>query len=130
MDTIQVADYYEKLVNPIETKIVFDLNGNVKANETILANQTQSGFGEIWNINQVNTIQGNDIDILVNIDTCDPLIVNIKTQDKLSSKELTNFKYKITPSVNLPATGTTRLEVGYVIPNGIQTYTIKQMQMK
>lgn len=126
VDTLKVANYYKKLVNPIEVKVVFDLNGNVKGAQTIAANASAPGFGTIWDIEAVNTIDGNDIDIVINIEPCDPLVVNIKTQDTITNKELTNIEYKIEPSVNLPATGTTNIEVGYVLPGGIQTYTIKQ----
>ena len=126
IDTLKVADYYKKLTNPIEVKIIFDLNGNIISNLTQAANQTQAGYGTIWEIEATNTIDGNDIDILININPCDPLVLNIQTTDTLTNANLTNVEYSITPTINLPGTGTTRLEAGYVLPGGMKTYTITQ----
>ncbi len=124
--TYREANFYKKLPTPIEVKVIFDLNGMVKGADTILANQNQPGYGTIWNIIATNTVDGNDIDIEIKVDPCDPLTVNIKTQDTITNKELTNIEYKIEPSINLPATGTTQVKVGYVLPGGVQTYKIKQ----
>lgn len=126
VDTLKVADYYKELPAPIEVKIIFDLNGNVMSTLTYAANQSQPGYGTIWTIDATNTTNGNDIDILINIDPCDPLVVNVQTIDTLNNQALTNVEYAITPTINLPGTGTTRLESGYVLPGGIKTYTIKQ----
>lgn len=126
IDTLRVADYYKRLVNPIELKVIFDLNGNVKTAETDAANIGQPGYGTIWSIVGTNTIGGNDIDLDIKIDPCDPLVVNIQTTDTITGNQLTNIAYQIVPSVNLPATGNTQITVGYVLPGGAQTYTIKQ----
>lgn len=124
--TYKEANFYKKLSTPIEVKVIFDLNGMVKGADTILANQNQPGYGTIWSIIAANTVNGNDIDIEIKVDPCDPLTVNIKTQDTITNKELTNIEYRIEPSINLPATGTTKIKVGYVLPGGVQTYKIKQ----
>lgn len=126
IDTYKVADYYKKLEKPIEVKVVFDINGEVNGAKTQQANKNAEGFKTIWNIEAVNTVDGNDIDVVINVEPCDPLVVNIKTQDTITNKEITNITYEISPSINLEAKGTTKIEVGYVLPNGIQTYTIKQ----
>lgn len=128
VDTLKVADYYKKLAKPIPVEVVFDLNGNVKTAETIAeneANKAKTGYGTIWTIEATNTVDGNDIDIKINIEPQEKLIVNVITEDVLSKERLTNVEYEITPSIT-KATGTTRVEVGYVLPNGTQTYTIKQ----
>lgn len=124
--TLKTADYYKKLENPIEVKVIFDLSGRILSAKTDEANATQLGYKTVWDIIATNTVDGNDIDIVINVDPCDPLVVNIKTQDTITNKELTNIEYKITPTVNIPATGTTRIDVGYVLLDGMQTYTIKQ----
>lgn len=126
VDTLTVANYYKKLANPIQVKVIFDLNGNIKTNETIAANQAQAGYGTIWTIEATNTVDGNDIDILINIDHCDPLVVNIQTEDIVTNQAITNIEYKIDPSVNIQAQGTTNMQVGYIVPNTVQTYTINQ----
>ncbi len=126
INAVKEAKFYKKLTTPIEVKVIFDLNGNVKASETIQANEGSAGYGTIWNIEAINTIDGNDIDVQIKVDPCDPLIVNIKTQDSITDTELTNIEYKIEPSINMPAIGSTTISVGYVLPNGVQTYTIKQ----
>ena len=126
IDTLQAANYYKKLANPIEVKVIFDLNGAVKSEETTRANQGQAGFGTIWNIVATNTIDGNDIDLDINIDPCDPLTVNIQTQNIITGQNITNIAYRVTPSVNIPATGTTTMQVGYVAPNSVQTYKLNQ----
>lgn len=123
---LKVANYYKKLLTPIELKIIFDLNGNVVSDLTHTANQAKPGYGTIWNIEATNVVGGNDIDIVINIEPCDPLIVNVQTVDTMGGQTLTNVEYKIEPTINLPGTGTTRLESGFVFPDGIQTYTIKQ----
>ena len=126
IDTIQAANYYKKLASPIKVKVVFDMNGKVNAAATNLANTGTTGYGSVWSIGATNTVGGNDIDIIINVDPQDPLVVNIQSVDIASGTQLTNVQYKVEPSLNLPAEGTTKLEVGYVVPNGIQTYTLKQ----
>ena len=126
VDTLKAADYYKRLAEPIEIKVVFDLNGDVSSAATLTANQTMPGYGTIWEIKATNTIDGNDIDVLIKIDPCDPLVVNIQTVDTITNQDVTHIEYAITPTINLPAAGTTKLEVGYVLPGGMQTYTIEQ----
>ena len=114
IDTIQAANYYKKLASPIKVKVVFDMNGKVNAAATNLANTGTTGYGSVWSIGATNTVGGNDIDIIINVDPQDPLVVNIQSVDIASGTQLTNVQYKVEPSLNLPAEGTTELEVGYV----------------
>lgn len=129
VDTLQVADYYKKLAKPIPVEVVFDLNGEVKTAETIAENETnkaQTGYGTLWTIEATNTEGGNDIDIKVNIDPEDPLVVNIVTIDRRTKVNVSGSEYKITPCINIQGTGSNRVEVGYVVPDGMRTYTIEQ----
>ncbi len=126
INTLKVANYYKKLPYPIQVKIIFDLNGNVASALTNEANKGQQGYGTIWNIEKTNAIDGNDIDIVLNIDPCDPLVLNVQTRDTLTNKELTNIEYALTPTINLSGKGTTKLQSGYVLPDGTQTYKITQ----
>lgn len=132
VDTLKVADYYKKLAKPIPVEIVFDLNGEVKTSETIAeneANKAKTGYGTLWTIeNTNNTETGNDIDIKINIEPQDKLTVNIISRDRISKANVTGNEYKITTSINIPGTGSTKVEVGYVVPNGIRTYTIAQKE--
>lgn len=129
IDTLKATDFYKKLSKPIEVKVVFDLNGEVIGSLTEQANSTLEGYGTIWSIEATNTIDGNDIDIILNIETEDPLIVNTQFVDTITGAVLDNVEGQITPSLNIPGTGSTRVEVGYVLPNGIQTYTLKQTNL-
>ena len=130
VDTLKVADYYKKLSKPIPVEVVFDLNGQVKTAETIAANEAnkaKTGYGTLWTIeNTDNTEGGNDIDIKINIEPQDKLTVNISTIDRRTKKAVTGNEYKITPSINIPGTGTTKVEVGYVAPGKLKLYTIEQ----
>lgn len=130
VDTLKVADYYKKLSKPIPVEVVFDLNGQVKTAETIAANEAnkaKTGYGTLWTIeNTDNTEGGNDIDIKINIEPQDKLTVNISTIDRRTKKAVTGNEYKITPSINIPGTGTTKVEVGYVAPGKLKPYTIEQ----
>lgn len=128
VDTLKTADYYKKLDNPIEVIVVFDLNGEVKTAETIVANQNQEGYNTVWSIDGTNTIDGNDIDIKVNIEPQDKLTVNISSQDRRTKQAITGNEYKITPSINIAGTGSNKVEVGYVVPGSICPYTIIQTQ--
>jgi hypothetical protein len=125
INTKTAAKYYKALTNPITVDVVFDLNGNVKAEETILANQEKTGFGTVWSIGTISSLNTNDIDLTINVDPYDPLVVNVQTQDALSGNIITTVNYRITPTINLAATGTTSIQVGYVLSNGTQTYTIE-----
>ena len=126
IDNLVAANYYKKLAQPIVVKVVFDMDGYIDATATYNANASLDGYGTIWSINAVNTADGNDIDIRINVDPQDKLIVNVQTQDVTNSSSLTNVEYAITPTHNIPGTGTTKIEVGYVLPNGIETYVIRQ----
>ena len=122
---IQTAKYYKKFRDPITVKVVFTEEGKVDSVATLAA-QTDANYGTVWNITNTNTDNGNDIDIEIFNEPQDPLNVNLHTIDKVTGAELNNIEYKITPSVNLPATGTTNIEVGYVSPDSIEHYTISQ----
>ena len=124
IDTVRTANYYKKLVSPIKVKVVFDAEGKVNATATDLANTGNTGYGSVWSIEATNTVGGNDIDIIINVDPQDPLVVNIQSVDIASGTQLTNVQYKIKPSINISSEGTTKINVGYVIPNGIQTYEL------
>ncbi len=122
---IETAKYYKKFRDPITVKVVFTEDGTVDSVATLAA-QTDPNYGTIWNITKTNTENGNDIDIEIFNEPQDPLNVNLHTIDRTTGVELNNVEYKITPSVNLPATGTTNIEVGYVSPDSIEHYTISQ----
>lgn len=129
VDTLRAADYYKKLASPIQVIVVFDLNGEVRTAETIAANEANkaiSGYGTLWSIEATNTIDGNDIDIKVNIEPQEKLIVNIISQDRRTKQQITDIQYGITPSYNIPGVGTTQVEVGYVVPDAVRTYTIEE----
>ncbi len=130
VDTLKVADYYKKLAKPIDVIVVFDLNGQVKTAETIAeneANKATSGYGTTWSIEATNTTNGNDIDIKLNIEPQEKLTVNISTIDRRTKRAITGNEYKITPSINMPGTGTTKVEVGYVVPDSIRTYVLEEI---
>lgn len=125
VENIKAGNYYKKLSSPIEVKVVFDLNGEVKGAATIAANQNTAGYGTIWTIESTNITGGNDINILINVEPQEKLTVNVQTEEIFSKQQLTNVEYEITPSI-INATGTTKMQVGYVLADGVQTYTIKQ----
>lgn len=123
---LRTADYYKGLQQPIELKVVFDLNGRVDTDKTLEINENAEGYGTTWEIAATNTAGGNDIDILIKVDPQDPLIVNVQTENSITNETIADVQYQITPSINIPATGSTKVEVGYVLPNGVQTYVMKQ----
>ncbi|MCI8362321.1 MAG: hypothetical protein HFJ41_04190 [Clostridia bacterium] len=126
VENIKAAEYFKKLSSTIEVKVVFDLNGEVKSEATLQANKSLAGYGSIWEIESTRKSKENenDINIVINVEPQEKLIVNIITEDILSKQQLTNAEYEITPSIT-KAIGTTKIEVGYVLPNGANTYTIK-----
>lgn len=129
INTLKAAKYYKKLANPIEVLVVFDLNGEVKGQETRDANAANSatnGYGTTWFIDATNTTDGNDIDIRINIEPEDKLIVNVISQDRRTKATVTGNQYTITPALNNTGKGSDRIEVGYIVSNSTQTYTIHQ----
>lgn len=129
INTLKAAKYYKKLANPIEVIVVFDLNGEVKGQETRDANAANSatnGYGTTWFIDATNTTDGNDIDIRINIEPEDKLIVNVISQDRRTKATVTGNQYTITPALNNTGKGSDRIEVGYIVSNSTQTYTIHQ----
>lgn len=129
IDTLKAAKYYKKLVKPIEVIVVFDLNGEVKGQETRDANAANSatnGYGTIWDIEATKTTDGNDIDIKINIEPEDKLIVNVISQDRRSKASVTDNYYTITPALNGTGKGSQKIEVGYIVSDSTQTYTIHQ----
>lgn len=124
---IKTAKYYKKLREPITVNVVFTENGMVNSVATLAA-QTDPNYGTngTWNITKTNTDNGNDIDIEIFNEPQEALNVNLHTIDRITGAELNNIEYKITPSVNLLATGTTNIQVGYVEPDSIENYNLVQ----
>ena len=112
-----------KEITPINVVVYFDANGKVDTTRT-LASQTDAGYGTIWTIEGTNGLVGNDLDIKINLQAYDKLVVEIETVDKITGNIVTTVEYNIPESVNIVATGTTKLEVGYVNPGALTKYTL------
>ena len=123
---IKTAKYYKPLANPIEVKVVFAEDGTVDSNATLVA-QTDPNYGTIWNIVKTNTEDGNYIDIEIKNDTQEELKVKLNTIDRFTGNVFNDATYQITPSLNLVASGTTDISVGYVAPNSMEQYYISQI---
>ena len=126
---VKTATYYKKLEEPIKMNVVFDQDGKIKSIDT-MDGQTDTNFKTTWNILDINVNKKddkeNDINIEILNDHQDPLTVQLQTVDRITGNEINDISYKITPSVTLPAEGTTEIQVGYVAPSSTQTYTIEQ----
>lgn len=124
---INIADYYKPLNGLIKVNVVFDLSGNIDVNETMAA-QTDSNYGKIWTIENIET--SGKIEIKILIDHQDPLTVKVQTVDKITNATISDVQYKITDSQVLPGTGSNSIEVGYALENGMKTYKISQTELK
>ena len=124
---IETAEYYKKLKESITLKIAYAEDGTVDTEETLKI-QTDANFKKIWNITETNNEKGNDIEIQIKNEPQDPFTVELQTVDKITGAEVTSFEYKITPSVNLEATGKTDILVGYVAPGTKKTYSIDKIE--
>lgn len=122
-----VADYYKPLTALINVNVVFDITGNIDIDKTKAA-QTDSTYGKIWTIENIDT-EGK-IKIKVLIDHQDPLVVRVETIDKITNTKVTDVEYKVSESVVLPGTGSDRIEVGYVKEAGMQDYKLEQTSIK
>ena len=113
-----------KEINPIDVVVYFNENREIDTART-LASQTDAGYGTIWTIEGTNGLIGNDLDLRINLEAYDKLIVEIETVDKTTGDIVTTVEYNIPESVNIVATDTSRLEVGYVNPGALTKYTLK-----
>lgn len=125
----EIADYYKPLSSLINVNIVFDAFGKVDIAATQNA-QTDPNYGTLWTIDTLSDSNYGKIGINVLVDHQDPLVVKIETIDKITNTQVLDVSYKITESEVLPATGSTSIDVGYVLENGIRTYTISQTELK
>lgn len=125
----KVADYYKPLSSLINVNVVFDEFGKVDTIATQNA-QTDPNYGTLWTINTLSDANFGKIGINILVDHQDPLVVKVETIDKITNAKISDVSYKITESQVLPATGSTSIEVGYVLENGIRTYTISQTNLK
>ena len=133
ISTNHVADYYKPLNSNIKVNVVFNEAGAIDITATQNA-QTDANYNKLWKIK--NLIQSNDefnfgkIDIEILVDHQDPLNVKVQTIDKVTNTNISDVEYKITPSEVLPATGSNSIDVGYVLENGVLTYTLSQTNIK
>ena len=125
----KVADYYKPLSSLINVNVVFDEFGKVDTIATQNA-QTDSNYGTLWKIVTLSDADFGKIGIDILVDHQDPLAVKMQTIDKITNAQISDVSYKITDSIVLPATGSTSIEVGYVLENGVRTYTISQTDLK
>lgn len=125
----KVADYYKPLNSVINVNVVFDQFGQVDVNRTQNA-QTDPNYGTLWNITTLNPTDIGPIGIEIFVEHQDPLVVNVETIDKITNKPITDVSYKIERSEVLPATGSSTIQVGYVLENGRRTYNLIQTNIK
>lgn len=125
----KVADYYKPLSSLIKVNVVFDEFGKVDTTATQNA-QTDPNYGTLWTIVTLSDTDFGKIGIDILVDHQDPLVVKVETIDKITNSQISEVSYKITDSEVLPATGSTSIEVGYVLENGTKTYTISQTDLK
>lgn len=124
-----VADYYKPLSSLINVNVVFDAFGKVDIVATQNA-QTDPNYGTLWTIDTLSDSDYGKIGINILVDHQDPLVVKVETIDKITNNQVLDVSYKITESEVLPATGSTSIDVGYILENGIRTYTISQTELK
>mgnify|MGYP004580602729 CR=1 FL=1 len=133
ISTNHVADYYKPLNSNIKVNVVFNAAGAIDIAATQNA-QTDPNYNTLWKIK--NLVQSNDefnfgkIDIEILVDHQEPLNVKVETIDKITNTKVSDVQYKITPSEELPATGSDSINVGYVLENGMLTYTLSQTNIK
>ena len=133
ISTNSVANYYKPLNNNIKVNVVFNAAGAIDIAATQNA-QTDPNYNTVWKIK--NLIQSNDefnfgkIDIEILVNHQDPLNIKVETIDKVTNANISDVEYKITPSEELPATGSNSINVGYVLENGMLTYTLSQTNIK
>lgn len=125
----KVADYYKPLNSLINVNVVFDQFGKVDVSRTQNA-QTDPNYGTLWNITTLNPTDRGPIGIEVFVEHQDPLVVNVETIDKITNKTITDVSYKIEKSEVLPATGSSTIQVGYILENGTRTYNLIQTSLK
>ncbi len=123
ISTKKAAPYYKDINPEIQVKIYFDENGNVDSDKTT-KQQSDAGYNETWSIVNTNDLNGNAIDIKILVTPYDKLNVEIQTVNKFNGDPIEGITYVIPESVNIEAKGTTSLEVGYVNPGAVKTYTL------
>ena len=123
----KIADFYKPIASTIKVNVVFDLSGNVDTNATLNA-QTDTGFGTLWSIENIETTGKVEIKILIKHQ--DPLTVKVQTIDKVTNANITDVQYKVEESQELPGTGSNSIDVGYVLENGMKTYKLIQTSIK
>ena len=126
ISTVSAAPFFKE-ITPIKVVVYFNENRQIDTTRTLAA-QTDSGYGTIWTIEGTNGLVGNDLDIRINIEAYDKLIVELQTIDKITGSEVTTMQYNIPESVNIIATGTNNIEVGYVNPGALTKYSINSVE--
>ena len=132
---IKAGTYYKKLATPIEVKVYFKADGTVDYDKT-LKGQTDANYSEAgtalgqWHFEGANKLDdaGNIvycIAIIINVETLDPLNVEIETVNKFTDAVVSDVEYSISPSVT-PAKGTTNIQVSYAESNINRSYVLSQ----
>lgn len=132
---INTGTYYKKLKTPIEVKVYFKADGTVDYDKT-LKGQTDANYSETgtalgqWHFEGANKLDNNgnivySIAIIVNVETLDPLNVEIETVNKFTNSVVEDVEYTIKPSVG-EAKGETNIQVNYAESNINRSYVVSQ----
>ncbi len=132
---VKTGLYHKKLKEPIEVKVYFKADGTVDTNKT-LNGQTDPNYATSgnelgkWHFEGTNVRDnsGNvvyDVSIIINVETLDPLMVEVETINKFTGSAVSGVNYSITPSVK-PATGATNIQVSYAEAGISRNYAIEQ----
>lgn len=132
---IKAGTYYKKLATPIEVKVFFKADGTVDYDKT-LKGQTDANYSETgttlgqWHFEGANKLFDDgsinySIAIVINVETLDPLNVEIETVNKFTDAVVSDVEYTISPSVT-EAKGTTNIEVNYAESNINRSYVLSQ----
>lgn len=127
--TANAADYYKELSRNIKVNVVYDSFGKVDLAATQNA-QTDSGYGNLWNIKTLNNSGFGEIGIEILLEHRDPLVVKVETTDKITNAIINSAEYSISESLELDGKGRNTINVGYVLNNGIKTYTLTQTNIQ
>lgn len=137
--SIGTGTYYKKLQNPIDVIVYFKADGSVDTEKT-LNGQTDSRYnlgsttlGD-WYFEGTNIINEKgdtiyNVGIVINVETLDPLKVEIETVNKFTNNAVIEpVNYKITPSVYEAKTegGSKTLQVYYTESDYTRTYNVTQ----
>ena len=124
VSTEKAAQFYRAFPQ-IKVNVVFDETGYVNTEATRNA-QTDSNFKKLWDIDELSSDEDGKIQIKVLVEHQGTLNVQIQTLDKLTKTRVAGAEYAITPSEELPGTGTTSIDVGYMLEDDTKTYTLEQ----